>query len=200
MLPSASALLLLLTCQSGHSLEGRTETTFVVDVPFSTVVHRMDTMESLRQALKSQGIDTLGYDLTKRKLDLWTQAVKAEASIKSRVPRISPNVAYIRQVTQIGLTRATIDFTLQAPIGLLAEQHYALQFKAQEKQTHIRIQMYTKINVPWSRSRVARRLVNRIARRRLPKEICRNRERLKWEITEIVTNDRPKDAQSILFP
>ena len=142
----------------------------------------------------------MGYDQTKRKFDLWTQTLEAEANIKSRVPRISPAVGYIRQVTKIGLGRATIEFTLQAPIGLLAEQHYVLEFEAKEKQTQIRIQMYTKIKLPWSRLRVVRRLINRIARRRLPKEICRNRANLKWAITEIVTEDRPKDAESILFP
>jgi len=200
MLPSASALLLLLTCQSAQSVEGRTQTTFLVDVPFSKVVHKLDTMESLGRALGSQGIHLLGYDLTKRKFDLWTQTLDAEANIESRVPRISPAVGYIRQVTQIGLGCATIEFTLQTPLGLLAEQHYVLEFEAQEEQTQIRIQMYTKVNVPWSRLRVVRCLINRIARRRLPKEISRNRASLKWEITQIVTEDRPKDAESILFP
>lgn len=181
-------------------MEGRTQTTFVVDTPFSEVVHRMDTMGSLRRALKSQGIDLLEYDLKERKLDVWTQTVNAEANIKSRVPRISKSVGYIRQVTQIGLNRATIDFTLQAPLGLLAEQHYVLEFEAQEKQTQIHIQMFTKVDLPWSRFRSVRRLIDRIAHRRLSKEICHNRASLKWEITEIVTEKRPNDAQSILFP
>lgn len=200
MLLSTSALLLLLTCQSGHSMEGRTQTTFVVDTPFSDVIHRMDTMESLRRSLKSQGIDLLSCEQTKRKLDLWTQAVNAEANIESRVPRISPNIGYIRQVTKIGLTRATIDFTLRAPLGLLVEQHYELEFEAQEKQTQVSIQIYTKVNLPWSRLRSVRRLINRIARRRLSRELCQNRTSLKWEITDIVTKDRPENAQSILFP
>ncbi len=197
---STSALLLLLTCPSGHSVEGRTQTTFVVDTPFPKVVSRMDTMESLRRALGSQGIDLLNYDLTTRKFDVWTQNVDAEANIKSRAPRFSPNVGYIRQIMQVGLKRAMIDFTLQSPVGLLAEQHYVLEFEAQEQQTQIRIQMFTKVNVPWSRLRSVRRLMNRIARRRVANEICRNRERLQSEITGIVTEERPNDAQSILFP
>lgn len=157
-------------------------------------------MESLRRALESQGIDLLAYDQTKRTFDVWTQTVDAEAKIKSRAPRISPDVGYIRQLTQVGLNRATIDFTLLAPLGLLAEQHYTFEFEAQEKQTRISIRMFSKVNLPWSRLRPVRRLMNRIARRRLAKEICRNRASLKWVITEIVTNDRPEDAQSILFP
>ncbi len=197
---STSALLLLLTCQSGNSMEGRTQTTFVVDTPFSDVVHRMDTMVSLRRALKSQGIDLLTYEQTKRKLDLWTQAVNAEANIESRAPRISPRIGHIRQVTKLGLTRATIDFTLKAPLGLLAEQHYELEFEAQEKQTQISIQMYTKVNLPSRRLRSVRRLIKRIARRRISKELCQNRANLKWEITDIVTNERPENAQSMLFP
>ena len=200
MLPSVSVLLLLLTCQSAQSIEGRTQTTFLADVPFSEVIHKLDTMESLGRALGSQGINLLDYELTKRKFDIWTQTLEAEANIESRVPRISPAVGYIRQVTKIGLNRATIEFTLQAPLGLLAEQHYVLEFEAKEKQTQIGIQMYTKINVPHSRLRVVRCLINRIARRRLPKEISRNRANLKWAITEIVTEERPKDAESILFP
>jgi len=172
----------------------------LVDVRFSEVIHKLDTMESLGRALGSQGIDLLDYDLTKRKFDIWTQTLEAEASIESLAPRLSPAVGYIRQITQIGLSRATIEFTLQAPLGLLAEQHYVLEFEAQEKQTQIRIQMYTRVNVPWSRLRVVRCLINRIARRRLPKEISRNRANLKWAITEIVTENRPKDAESILFP
>jgi hypothetical protein len=160
----------------------------------------MDTMESLRRALKSQGIDVLDYEVTKRKFELWTQTVNAEANIKCRVPRISPSVGHVRQITQIGLNRATIDFTLQAPVGLLAEQHYRLEFAAQEKQTQIHIQMFTKVNLPWSRLRSVRRLINRIARRRLAKELCRNRASLERELTEIVTEERPKDAQSILLP
>jgi len=200
MLHSTSALLLLLTCQSGHSVEGRTETTFSVDVAFSDVVHKLDTMESLRRALESQGMNLLGYELTARELEIWTQTLDAEANIKARAPRISPNVGHIRHITQIGLNHATIDFTLQTPIGLLAGQHYMLELESQESQTQIRIQMYVKANVPWSRLRSVRRLVNRIARRRVADEICRNRANLMREITKIVTEDRPKDAQSIFFP
>lgn len=191
---------MLLTCPLGGTIEGQTQATFVVDVPFSKVVHRMDTMESLQRALRSQGINLQDHKLTKREFDLWTQTVDAEANIKSRVPRISTSVAGIRQTMQVGLSRATIEFALQEPIGLVAEQHYVLEFEAQEKQTQIRIQMYTKVNVPWSRLRSVRRLINRIAHRRLANEICRNRASLKREITEIVTEERPKDAQSILFP
>ena len=45
MLASTSALILLLTCQSAQCVEGRTQTAFSVDVPFSEVIHKLDTME-----------------------------------------------------------------------------------------------------------------------------------------------------------
>ena len=89
---------------------------------------------------------------------------------------------------------------MKAPLGLLAEQHYELEFEAQEKQTQISIQMYTKVNLPSRRLRSVRRLIKRIARRRISKELCQNRANLKWEITDIVTNERPENAQSMLFP
>ena len=193
-------LIVLLSPLSAVAVDGRTQVEFSVDAPFSKVVYKFDTEASLRRVLLSQDIELMDYKLTQRRLNLKTQTLDAELRIQGLVWRFSPTPGKIKQAVQLGTSHARLEFILLEPVGQLAEQHYTIDFTVEEKRTKIQIEIYTRVFVPQRRLRFVQRLVNRIARRRVAQELCRAIDNLRWEMAQIISEDRPTDAKSILVP
>ena len=185
---------------SAVAVDGRTRVEFSVDAPFSEVVYKFDCEVSLRRVLLSQDIELMDYKLTQRRFNLKTQTLDAELRIQCLVWRFSSTPSKIKQVVQLGTNHARLEFILIEPVGQLAEQHYTIDFTAEEKRTKIQIEIYTRVFVPQRRLCCVQRLVNRIAHRRVAQELCRAIDNLHWEMVQIISEDRPADAKSILVP
>jgi hypothetical protein len=179
--------------------DGRTKLTFSVDAPFSEVVRKMDTEGSLARVLLSQGIQLLDFEVADRGFSFQTRTLNAQIDIEGLVPRFSRSPADIRQTTQLGTSRAKLEFLLLEPIGQLAEQHYVLEFTAEDERTTISMEIYSRVFVPQRRLRCVRRLINRVARRRVAAELQQAIVDLRETISQVVSEDRPADAKSILL-
>ncbi len=179
--------------------DGRTKLTFSVDAPFSEVVRKMDTEGSLSRVLQSQSIQLLDYEVADRGFSFQTRTLNAQIDIEGLVPRFSRSPADIRQTAELGTSRAKLEFTLLKPLGQLAEQHYVLEFAAEDERTTISMEVYSRVFVPQRRLRCVRRLINRVARRRVAAELQQAVVDLRGAISLIVSEDRPPDAKSILL-
>jgi hypothetical protein len=179
--------------------DGRRQLTFSVDAPFPEVVRKMDTEQSLARVLLSQGIEILDYEVTDRGFSLKRRTLDARIRIKGRVPRFSRSPAAIEQTVQLGPEHAKLEFVLLEPLEQLAEQHYIINFAAQDERTTITIAIYSRVFVQQRRLRCVRRLINRVAHRRVAEELQRAIVDLRQSISQVVSEDRPPDAKSILL-
>lgn len=176
-----------------------TQIVFSVDAPFSEVVRKMDSEQSLAQVLLSQDIELVEYEVTKRSFSPKTRTLDAQLRIKALAPRFSSSHGEISQTVQLGANQATLELYLVEPLGPLAEHRYTLDFAAKEEQTTVTVGLYSRVFVPRRRLCCVQRLVNRIARRRAAGEVQWAVFELQQAITTIISEDRPADAKSILL-
>lgn len=179
--------------------DGRTRIAFSVDAPFSEVVRKMDSEQSLAEVLSSQNIELVQYEMTERTFSPKTQTLDGQLQIRAFAPRFSSSHGTIGQTVRLGANQARLEFVLLEPLGQLAEHHYTVDFATKEEQTTVTIGLYSRVFVPRRRLCRVQRLVDRIARRRVAGEVQWAVAELQQAITTIVSKDRPADAKSILL-
>jgi hypothetical protein len=182
-----------------NAAEAYTQVAFSVDEPFSEVVSKMDSEQSLTRVLLSQNIRLVEFEVTKRSFNPETRTLDGELRIEAFAPRISCSLGEISQTVQLGVNQAKLELFLLAPLGQLAEHRYTVDFVAQDEQTTVTIGLYSRVFVPQRRLCRVQRLVNRIARRRVNSEVQWAVAELRQSISTIVSEDRPADAKSMLL-
>jgi hypothetical protein len=173
---------------------------FVLNQPLTEVAAKLETQESLRRLLASQGIELTSRRVTNRKFSFDTQSLSATVALGGLAPAISHEELQIEGRFQLAPQAARIVLVLLKPAGQLAAQQYTIDAVDQAGKTAVNLRIDTRAMLPQKRLRMVQRLVNRVGERVVVETIDQAICDLAAEMQSVAAQPRPADAKSIFAP
>lgn len=195
----ATLTLLFVLTSAAAAADGSLRMTFRIDEPFSELARKLNSEESLRRAFKSQGIELLTFERTKRGFSILPPSVHADFKIDARACRFSDSPSQIIQTVEVGVAKARLHFELAQPVGPIASQRYTVNFAALEQQTEVVIEIYSRVDVRRQRLHFIQRAVTRIVRQRILAQLAVMMVDLRCELQAIAAGQLPRGSKSLLF-